>query len=196
MSPRIYFSITQEELEMLNTEVSAGGYANVSDLAKSRTLQTRNALTSNYQQMVAKIDKLEPDTDFLLREIVSAPQALLGRWLYDNVKNGKIPNVRHLPNTGSDAERYIKGWDSKSLEKLKAKISETLKNNEAIGIYECGVDAKLLETEAIQLQKLFDSDGKSEINIEKIADEWIAKVKKWDRLSDGRNITQLFYNSN
>jgi hypothetical protein len=178
MSPRIYFSITQEELEILNAEVLSGGFANVSDLAKSRTLQTRNTITNNYQVMLAAIDKLEPETVFFLRDVVSAPQALLGRWLYDNVKSNSIPNVRHLPKTGSDAERYIKGWDSKSLEKLKDKIIEILKNEEAIGIYKYRINAELIETEAKQLQKLFDSDERNEIEIEKVAGAWKAKVKK------------------
>jgi hypothetical protein len=60
-----------------------------------------------YNQMINKVANLEPKSEFYLRDIIDTPPALLGKWLYDNVKNGQIPNVEHLGYVVT-AEKYRK----------------------------------------------------------------------------------------
>ena len=111
MSYRVQFTITNEEYDELKKEARELGYPNVAQMAKDLVLRKNNSKESygeKYILMVKKIESLAPNTEFLLRDIIEVPPALLGRWLYEGVRDGKIKNVRHLGNNGSDAERYLK----------------------------------------------------------------------------------------
>lgn len=108
MSYRIQFTISDVEKTQLMAEAIAEGYPNISELCKTRALQGKSTYADLYREMVKKIDSLPAGKTFLLRDLIDTPPALLGRWLYDNVANGTIQNVKHLGNNGSDAEKYEK----------------------------------------------------------------------------------------
>ncbi|MBP3602784.1 MAG: hypothetical protein J6J79_01390 [Lachnospiraceae bacterium] len=44
-------------------------------------------------QMKSTISNLPAGTNFMLRDIINDPPALLGRRLYEGVQSGEIPNV-------------------------------------------------------------------------------------------------------
>lgn len=47
-------------------------------------------------QMKNIISNLKPETEFLLRDIIANPPALLGRKLNEGVKDGTIPDVEFI----------------------------------------------------------------------------------------------------
>lgn len=47
-------------------------------------------------QMKCIILSLAPRTEFVLRDIINDPPALLGRKLYEGVADGTIPNVEYI----------------------------------------------------------------------------------------------------
>ncbi len=106
MGYRVQFTISDTEKKQLQLEAISEGYPNISELCKVRALQGKSTYAELYKRMVKNIDKLPIGTNFLLRDLIDTPPTLLGRWLFDNVKNGSINNVKHLGNNGSDAERY------------------------------------------------------------------------------------------
>ena len=53
------------------------------------------------------IDKLQPGTVFILRDIISDPPARLGRQLYEDVQSGKIKDVV-LHGKSDGVEQYKK----------------------------------------------------------------------------------------
>lgn len=108
MGYRVQFTITNEEKTQLEAEVQAEGFPNIAELCKVRALQGKASYAQLYKTMVEKIKKLPSGSTFFLRDLIDTPPALLGRWLFDNVANGTIPNVEHLDNNGSDAEQYKK----------------------------------------------------------------------------------------
>lgn len=108
MSYRIQFTISDAEKNQLIVDANAEGYPNISELCKVRALQGKSTYAQLYKTMVGKIEKMKVGTKFFLRDIIDTPPTLLGRWLYDNVANGTIPNVKNLGNNGSDAEQYEK----------------------------------------------------------------------------------------
>ena len=108
MGYRIQFTISDEEKEQLIAEARAEGYPNIAELCKVRALQGKSTYSDLYKKMIKKIDSLPANSKFKLRDLIDTPPALLGRWLYDNVANGTINNVKHLGNNGSDAEEYEK----------------------------------------------------------------------------------------
>lgn len=108
MSFRVQFTISDTEYHQLVKEASNEGFPNVSELCKTRALKGKNTYAQLYSLLVKKIEKLESGEKFFLRDLIDTPPTLLGRWLYDNVKNGKIKNVKHLGNDGTNPERYEK----------------------------------------------------------------------------------------
>lgn len=108
MGFRVQFTISDVEKVQLETEATAEGYPNIAELCKVRALQGKSTYAELYKKMVAKIDILPKGRRFKLRDLIDTPPTLLGRWLYDNVANGTIKNVKHLGNNGSDAEEYEK----------------------------------------------------------------------------------------
>ena len=114
MSYRVQFTITDDEYKLLNEQSIAEGFPTMSEMCKIRAFKGNSKLHGNYTyaelyaQMVKKIADLAPNSEFYLRDIIDTPPALLGRWLFDNVKNGKIPSVVHLGNDGTNPEKYLK----------------------------------------------------------------------------------------
>lgn len=53
------------------------------------------------------IEKLEPGTEFFLKDILVNPPAQLGRFLYKEVSEGRIKNVIYLNNVVG-VEKYKK----------------------------------------------------------------------------------------
>lgn len=108
MGYRVQFTISDVEKVQLDAEAKAEGYPNIAELCKVRALQGKSTYAELYKKMVSKIDALPKGRKFKLRDLIDTPPTLLGRWLHDNVANGKIKNVKHLGNNGSDAEEYEK----------------------------------------------------------------------------------------
>lgn len=108
MGFRIQFTISDDEKTQLENEAIEEGYPNIAELCKTRALQGKSTYAELYKKMVIKIDTLPAGRKFKLRDLIDTPPTLLGRWLYDNVANKTIKNVKHLGNNGSDAEEYEK----------------------------------------------------------------------------------------
>ncbi len=108
MSFRVQFTISDSEKAMLDCQARAEGYPNIAALCKARAFNGKNSYGDLYIDMVNKINNLAKGETFFLRDLIDTPPALLGRWLYDNVKNGTIKNVKNLGNNGSDAQQYLK----------------------------------------------------------------------------------------
>ncbi|CAK7082140.1 TPA: hypothetical protein KRO81_001713 [Clostridioides difficile] len=108
MSYRVQFTISDAEKEQLISEAASEGYPNIAELCKVRALRGKSTYADLYKRMVKKIESLPSGQRFFLRDLIETPPTLLGRWLYDNVANGTIKDVKHLGNNGSDAEEYVK----------------------------------------------------------------------------------------
>lgn len=109
MAYRIQFSITDNEYENLVKESIKKGYPNVSELAKERTLRKKTELTELYIEMINYIKHLEPETEFRVRDCISCPPpALLGRWLFEDVKQGLISDVIFLKSDNRKTATYKK----------------------------------------------------------------------------------------
>lgn len=117
MSYRIQFTVTKQEYADLKAQALAEGFPTVAELCKTRSLKGKNTYADLFMQMKNKIAELRPDDiindqlnpgEFYLRDILPNPPALLGRWLYDAVKDGRIPHVEHLGNDGTNPEKYRK----------------------------------------------------------------------------------------
>jgi len=112
MSFRVQFTISDEEHEALKKQAEAEGFPNVAELCKNRSLSPlpgrRRDYGELYRVMVQKIGARQTEDPFTLRDLIDTPPALLGRWLYDNVANGKIPDVEHIGPDPSGAEQYKK----------------------------------------------------------------------------------------
>lgn len=108
MGYRVQFTISDTEKAQLIAEAASEGYPNIAELCKVRALQGKSTYAELYKNMVKKIDTLPSGEKFFLRDLIHTPPTLLGRWLYDNVANGTIKDVRHLGKNGSDAEKYEK----------------------------------------------------------------------------------------
>ncbi len=108
MSFRIQFTINDNEKAKLEQECIEEGCPNISELCKLRALKGKSTYAELYKEMVSKIEKLPTGKVFFLRDLISTPPTLLGRWLYDNVENGVIPNVEYLGAIGSDSAQYKK----------------------------------------------------------------------------------------
>ena len=112
MSFRVQFTISDTEYQALIDQAAKGGFPNVAELCKSRALTPvpgkRRDYGDLYRTMVQKIAARQTEDPFTLRDLIDTPPALLGRWLYDNVANGTIPDVVHLGKDPSGAEQYQK----------------------------------------------------------------------------------------
>lgn len=107
MSFRVQFTITDKEKLELENAANKEGYPNIAAFCKSRALGKKD-YADLYKEMVANIVDLKPETDFYLRDVLQCPPALIGKWLYENVQNGKIPDVEALDKDGADAVKYRK----------------------------------------------------------------------------------------
>ena len=115
MSYRIQFTITDDEHAELKELAIAAGYPNVHEFCKARALNGKNTYADLFKIMKKKIEDLKPDDmineqlnpgEFYLRDIVPTPPALLGRWLFEAVHDGRISHVQHLGNDGTNPEKY------------------------------------------------------------------------------------------
>ena len=55
-----------------------------------------------------KISFLPKDKEFVLRELIATPPALIGRWFYENVNKGLVKNVEHIGKAEGGVEKYKK----------------------------------------------------------------------------------------
>ena len=94
MSYRVQFTISDEQKIKLEEDMRKDGYPNISELCKARACGDRS-YASLYKQLIERIDKLEPGTTFIIRDLIDTPPALIGRWLYQNVDSGEVKNVIH-----------------------------------------------------------------------------------------------------
>ncbi|MFB1050540.1 hypothetical protein [Paraliobacillus sp. JSM ZJ581] len=108
MSFRVQFTISDAEFKELSIQAANEGFPNVAEMCKTRSLLGKNTYAEMYKRMVEIINNKQSGEEFYLRDIIDTPPALLGRWLFDNVANGKIQNVEHLGNDGTNPERYLK----------------------------------------------------------------------------------------
>lgn len=56
--------------------------------------------------LLNKIISLPKDKEFVLRELIATPPALIGRWFYENVNNGLVKNVEHIGKAEGGVEKY------------------------------------------------------------------------------------------
>ncbi|QGH02288.1 hypothetical protein [Streptococcus dysgalactiae] len=108
MGYRVQFTISDDEKVELEKQAATEGFPNLAELCKYRALQGKSTYATLYKRMVERIENLPSGSKFKLRDLIDTPPTLLGRWLYDNVANKKIANVKHIGNDGSDAEEYEK----------------------------------------------------------------------------------------
>ncbi len=104
---RIQFTVTEDELTRLNQLAKEGGWPSVSEYCKCKSLEEKTTYASLYSELITKVEQMELNKPFVLRDLISTPPALIGRWFYENVSNGTI-NVTHIGKDESGAERYVK----------------------------------------------------------------------------------------
>lgn len=115
MSFRVQFTISNEEYEILQEIAERDGFPNVPALCKYRTFcwsdipqQEGKPYNELYNEMINNIAKYPYEKDFVLRDIIDTPPALLGVWLFKAVKNGKIPDVNFVGKDCYNIAHYIK----------------------------------------------------------------------------------------
>ncbi|MDG4975124.1 hypothetical protein [Lactococcus lactis] len=108
MGYKVQFTVSNSEKIILDKEAITNGFPNISELCKHRSLQGKSTYAELYKEMLTKINKLKSGERFILRDLIDTPPALLGKWLFDNVDNGTISDVKHLGNNRSDVEEYEK----------------------------------------------------------------------------------------
>ena len=56
--------------------------------------------------LLNKISSLPKGKEFVLRELIATPPALIGRWFYENVNKGLVKNVEHIGKAEGGVEKY------------------------------------------------------------------------------------------
>ena len=56
--------------------------------------------------LLNKISSLPKGKEFVLRELIAKPPALIGRWFYENVNKGLVKNVEHIGKAEGGVEKY------------------------------------------------------------------------------------------
>lgn len=102
---RIQFTVTDEELKILTKKAEEGNYPSISEYCKCISLQENTSYATIYNTLLNKIDSLPKGEDFFLRDLIPTPQALIGKWFYENVNNGLVKNVEHIGKEGG-VEKY------------------------------------------------------------------------------------------
>lgn len=90
---RVQISFTIEEYDKLLKQSKIEGYPDVISYAKDRLLRNKNFLEL-WEEVTSKIEKLEPDEEFTLRDLVSTPPANLGVKLFQNQKELGIKKIK------------------------------------------------------------------------------------------------------
>ena len=91
---RIQFTVTDEELKILTKKSIEGNYPSISEYCKCISLQENTSYATLYNK------------EFVLRELIATPPALIGRWFYENVSNGLVKNVEHIGKAEGGVEKY------------------------------------------------------------------------------------------
>ncbi|HGI8750641.1 TPA: hypothetical protein ACJVLN_001527 [Streptococcus agalactiae] len=105
---RIQFTVNDEELEILTKKVIEGNYPSISEYCKCSSLQENTSYVDLYNTLLNKISFLPKDKEFVLRELIATPPALIGRWFYENVNKGLVKNVEHIGKAEGGVEKYKK----------------------------------------------------------------------------------------
>ncbi|HEO0849456.1 TPA: hypothetical protein U9M63_000031 [Streptococcus agalactiae] len=105
---RIQFTVTDEELEILTKKAIEGGFPSVTEYCKCSSLQENTSYADLYTTLLNKISSLPKDKEFVLRELIATPPALIGRWFYENVNKGLVKNVEHIGKAEGGVEKYKK----------------------------------------------------------------------------------------
>ena len=103
---RIQFTVTDEELKILTKKSIEGNYPSISEYCKCISLQENTSYATLYNTLLNKISTLPKGKEFVLRELIATPPALIGRWFYENVSNGLVKNVEHIGKAEGGAEKY------------------------------------------------------------------------------------------
>ncbi|NLK14328.1 MAG: hypothetical protein GX313_06235 [Spirochaetales bacterium] len=108
---RIQFTVTDDELKQLTKKAIEGNYPSVSEYCKCSSLNENTGYADLYKKLLEKIEKLPKNSEFVLRDIISTPPALIGRWFYENVKNGLVKDVEHIGKDEGGVEKYRTLWE-------------------------------------------------------------------------------------
>ncbi len=108
---RIQFTVTDEELEILTKKAIEGGFPSVTEYCKCSSLQENTSYADLYTTLLNKISSLPKGKEFVLRELIATPPALIGRWFYENVNKRLVKNVEHIGKAEGGVEKYKKIWD-------------------------------------------------------------------------------------
>ena len=103
---RIQFTVTDEELKILTKKAMEGNYPSISEYCKCSSLQENTSYATLYSTLLNKINSLPKEKEFVLRELIATPPALIGRWFYENVNNGLVKNVEHIGKAEGGVEKY------------------------------------------------------------------------------------------
>ena len=107
---RIQFTVTDEELKILTKKAIEGNYPSISEYCKCSSLQENTSYANLYNTLLNKINSLPKEKEFVLRELIATPPALIGRWFYENVNNGFVKNVEHIGKAEGGVEKYKRIW--------------------------------------------------------------------------------------
>lgn len=103
---RIQFTVTDEELEILTEKAIEGGFPSITEYCKCSSLQENTSYADLYTTLLNKISSLPKGKEFVLRELIATPPALIGRWFYENVNKGLVKNVKHIGKAEGGVEKY------------------------------------------------------------------------------------------
>ena len=103
---RIQFTVTDEELEILTKKAIEGGFPSITEYCKCSSLQENTSYADLYPTLLNKISSLPKGKEFVLRELIATPPALIGRWFYENVNKGLVKNVEHIGKAEGGVEKY------------------------------------------------------------------------------------------
>ena len=76
---RIQFTVTDEELKTLMKKAIEGNYPSVSEYCKCSSLQENTSYVTLYTALLNTISSLPKGKEFVLRELIATPPALIGR---------------------------------------------------------------------------------------------------------------------
>ena len=103
---RIQFTVTDEELETLAKKAIEGGFPSITEYCKCSSLQENTSYADLYTTLLNKISSLPKGKEFVLRELIATPPALIGRWFYENVNKRLVKNVEHIGKAEGGVEKY------------------------------------------------------------------------------------------
>ncbi|MSR93371.1 hypothetical protein FYJ34_03575 [Clostridiaceae bacterium 68-1-5] len=90
----------------LTEKAEEGNYPSISEYCKYKSLQENTSYAALYNTLLNKISSFLKDKEFVLRELIATPPALIGRWFYENVSSGLVKNVEHIGKAEGGIEKY------------------------------------------------------------------------------------------